>query len=126
LIKEINELHKDGKISLYDTEKILIALKELFGHLNDRYNSINSEELKREVDVMVRTYIIDENMRKQLERLEQAEQEKAQALQALENDRIDRAREMLVDGEPISKIIKYTKITEAQIMDIKDAIETTE
>jgi hypothetical protein len=75
---------------------------------------------------MVRTYIIDENMRTRLERLEQAEREKAQALQALENERTDRAREMLVDNEPILKIIKYTKLTETQILNIKGIIEATD
>lgn len=118
---EINKLHKDGKISLYDTEKILIALKELFRHLNSRYNKVNTETLNREVDIMVKT-LIDDNMRKQLDKAEKKIEQAEQELQK-EKVRITEAiREMLLDGEPIEKIIKYTKASKSEIENIQKTL----
>jgi len=64
------KLYKDKKISYYDMDRIMIAIDELFTHLNNRYQVNN--KLNTEVKKMLRTFI-DENTAKKLERLEQAE-----------------------------------------------------
>ena len=87
----------------------MIALRELFTHLNKRYKV--NEKLNTEVNDMVRTFITDD-MRKILEQLEQlknAEKRKA----------IEMATKMLLNDEPIEKIIDYTGLTEKEINDIK-------
>jgi len=67
---EVMKLYKDKKISYYDMDRIMIAIDELFTHLNNRYQVNN--KLNTEVKKMLRTFI-DENTAKKLERLEQAE-----------------------------------------------------
>jgi hypothetical protein len=113
LISEVNKLHKEGKLSLFDTEKILIALKELFGHLNDRYNKINREELNREVDIMVRTFIT-----------EQAEQDKQQTLASkLKAKDIELAQKMFTKNMSLQEIIEFTtELTETELKDIQKTI----
>ena len=62
IARKVIQIYKDGKIGLHDVDKIMIALSELFGHLNRRY-SVN-EKLNAEVEAMTRTYY-DENLVKQ-------------------------------------------------------------
>lgn len=46
--------------------------------------------------------------------------------QGREQERIETAKEMLLNNEPIEKIIKYSKLTESQIIKIKDNLKAPE
>ena len=109
IANEVMTLYKNGKIDFYDIDKIMIALKELFTHLNKRYEV--NEKLNTEVNNMVRTFITDD-MRKILEQLDKLKKEEKRKA-------VDLAAEMLLDGEPIEKIIKYTKLTQTEIQEIQ-------
>ena len=52
----------------------------------------------------------------QITRVEEAEE------RGRTEEKLETAKEMLVDGEPIEKIIKYTKLTKEKIGEIKKTI----
>jgi len=107
IANEIIKLHKDNKINFYDLDKIMIALSELFQHLNKRYKV--NEKLNAEVSDMVRTFI-NPNLIKQGEK----------------QAKIEMATEMLLEDEPLNKIIQYTKLSKTEILKIKKTLNTEE
>jgi hypothetical protein len=115
ITKDIIKLNKRDEISSYDMNRILLALQELFAHLNNRYQV--NEKLNEEVRTMMRT-LIDENTLKRLEHLEKIEK----ALEKAEQDKIDSVKEMLLNEEPIEKIMKYTKANKSEIEEIQKTL----
>lgn len=123
IAKDIIKLNKEEKISSYDMNRIMLALQELFAHLNDRYQV--NEKLNDEVRNMMRT-LIDKNTLEKLDeaekKIKQSKKQVEQAEQELQKEKVritEAIREMLLDGEPIEKIIKYTKVSKSEIEDIQ-------
>ena len=44
-------------------------------------------------------------------------------LEGIKERAIEMAQEMLLDGEPISKIMKYSKLTEEKIKELQEELE---
>ncbi|MCL2485932.1 MAG: hypothetical protein FWF32_07770 [Endomicrobia bacterium] len=106
IANEIIKVHRKNKISFYDADRVLLALQELFTHLNNRYSG--DEKLNSEVKNMVRT-LIDENMRRQLE----------QAEEKVENRAIEIAIG-LFDVLDVETIAKKTKLSLEKVLELKE------
>jgi hypothetical protein len=104
IANEIMKLHREGELSFYDVDRILLALQEMFTHLNDRYNG--NEKLNEEVKNMVRTLIEPTLIYKT--KVEQA---------------FELAIKMLLNNEPMNKIIDYTELTEEQIKNVQKTLD---
>ena len=100
IINEIINIYKGGKISFYDVDKIMLAVKELFTHLNKRY-SVN-EKLNTEVDIMVRT-LYDENVVNQA--------------------KIEIAKKLLEKGLSVEDIADSTELDPDIIEELKEQFE---
>jgi predicted transposase/invertase (TIGR01784 family) len=117
-----HELGNEGKISDEDIEKITTSIGELFKHLNDKYNA--DSKLNEEVSDMIKTLYdervfeagIEQGIEKGIER--GIENGRAEAYA----EKIEMAKEMLIDGHPIEKIIKYSKLTEEKIREIEKTL----
>ena len=109
IANEVMQFYKDGKIDFYDVDKIMIALRELFTHLNKRYKV--NEKLNAEVNDMVRTFITDD-MRIIIEQLEQLKKEEKRKT-------VEIAKKMLLKNKPIEEIIEFTGLTEKEIKEIQ-------
>jgi len=103
IAKEAAELNEIGKLIDDDFKKVLKAINNLFEHLNTRYEV--DKNLNSEVKTMTEL-IFDDTAYKR------GEYKKA----------VEMATEMLLDGEPIKKIIKYTKLTEKEIKEIQKTL----
>ena len=104
LTLEVVKLYDGNKFDINDLDKIISALNELYRHLKVRYDI--SKEISGGVDRMIKT-MYDERVAQKAEK--QAEKRKA----------VEIATEMLIEGEPIEKIIKYTKLTETEVKEIQ-------
>ena len=87
------------------------AIGELFKHLNDKYKA--DTKLNEEVSDMIKS-LYDERIF--IRGIEQGEEDGAY------KKAIEMAKEMLLDDEPITKIMKYTKLTEEKIKEIEKTI----
>ena len=103
IANEIMNLYQKKELSFYDVDRILLALQEMFTHLNNRY--VSNEKLNKEVENMVRT-LIDPKL------VNKTKTEQATEL----------AKKMLSNNEPMSKIIDYTELTEKQIENIQKSL----
>ena len=103
IVREAHELGDLGEINDEDIEKITTAIGELFKHLNDRYRA--DAKLNEEVGDMIKT-LYDERVF-----IKGKEEGKGE-------EKIKMAKEMILNGEPIPKIMKYTKLTEKEIKEI--------
>ena len=103
VVREAHRLGDMGEINDDDIEKITTAIGELFKHLNDKYDA--DAKMNAEVSGMIKT-LYDERV------YIKGEKDKAKAM----------AKEMLIDSEPIEKIIKYTKLTEKEIREIEKTL----
>lgn len=109
---ESKELSQSGKLVDEDLRKILTAVANLFAHLNNRYKV--KPELNEEVNTMVELTFDDKHFYEMGET-------KGKAKGKQENS-IEIAKEMLLDGEPINKIMKYTKLPENKIKELEKQI----
>jgi predicted transposase/invertase (TIGR01784 family) len=113
IAKTALELNKNGRLVDGDYKKVLSAIENLFIHLNNRYKG--DESLNEGVETMLKQLHPDIKGFQELMReaiiIAEKKVEKTQAVEI--------AIEMLADGEPIEKIIKYTKLTEEEIKDIQ-------
>ena len=107
IAKEAVNLNKAGRLIGADYRKVLTAMENLFVHLNSRY------EGDKNLNEGVQSMLVELNVRCVQEVSKEAEQ-RGEYKKALRM-----AAEMLLDGEPIKKIIKYTKLTEQEIKDIE-------
>jgi len=64
-------------------------------------------------------YLNDDEMNKILGVLKMTKVAEMLVADAVKEERIEMAKEMLLDGEPLDKIMKYTKLTEEEIDEIK-------
>jgi len=103
VVREAHRLGDIGEIGDEDIEKITTAIGELFKHLNDKYRA--DANLNEEVSDMIKT-LYDERV----------------FIKGKKERDIEIAKDMLLDGEPVSKIIKYTKLTEKEIREIEKAL----
>lgn len=83
---------------------MLLAIQNLVEYLNRNY--FNDEKIEEEVITMTKTLYDPEVERKGIEK---GEKKKA----------VEIALEMLKDEEPIEKIIKYSKLKEEEILELK-------
>jgi hypothetical protein len=100
IVPIVAQLYQDNEINADDNDKIITGLAELVRHLDERYKL--NEKLSGVNDVI-----------KVLNIAKKAEQdgEKRKAIEI--------AAEMLLNDEPMDKIMKYTKLTERQLQKIK-------
>lgn len=112
IANEIMRLSYDeNKIGDDDADKIMIGLQEIFKHLNGRYK-VNTK-LDSEVEDMVKSLIDKKSVEKRAKEI---------AEQLAEQRTVELVKEMLLDNEPIEKIVKYTKLTENEIKDIQKTL----
>jgi hypothetical protein len=111
ITKDIIKLNKRDEISSYDMNRILLALQELFAHLNNRYQ-VNSE-LNTEVRTMMRT-LIDENM---LKKLSQAEEQAKQR----EEQRAEEIAKSLIGILDVKIIAEKTKLPLDKVKEFAEA-----
>ena len=102
----ITELHEEHEINSDDYNKIITGLTEIMNHIDNKYNIKLGGEIE-----MIKT-IADENI---LKRARQAEQ-------ALQSEKAKTAKKMLLNNEPIDKIIDYTGLTEQEIQNIQKTL----
>ncbi|WHH57506.1 hypothetical protein [Petroclostridium sp. X23] len=98
------QLYDNKEINGDDLHRILLAISNLFEYLNQRYG--DNELLEEEVRKMTKSLydpVVEEK--------------------GIEKGKIETAKEMLADGEPIEKIMKYTKLIPEQIEELKKAIK---
>jgi histidyl-tRNA synthetase len=94
IIDEVKKLVDENKIVQDDADRIITALNKLIKYLNKKYNF--DESLNQEVDTMI------ESVFTKLKR--EGKEEVAQ--------------EMILNDEPLEKIIKYSKLTEKKIREL--------
>jgi len=119
IIIEVFNLTEEGIINKDDDNKIVTALNKLIQYLNKQYNF--DETLNQEVDIMMtssyttfrREY--DKNKLKDERERQRLEENKLK----LEIEKIEMVKEMLLDKEPLEKIMKYSKFTKTKIKHIE-------
>ena len=104
VVRLAHRLGDKGKINNEDIEKITTSIGELFKHLNDKYKA--DMKLNEEVSDMIKT-LYDERV----------------FVKGKEAQAIEVAKEMLLDGESITKIIKYSKLSEEKIREIEKTLK---
>jgi len=110
IAKEAAELNNSGRLIDEDFKKVLIAIANLFIHLNNRY------KVDESINEGVKTVLVEldfSEANKNRIAVERGKREKA----------VETAKEMLSDGEPINKIKKYTKLTENEIKEIQKSFK---
>lgn len=108
IVNITSELHEEHEINSDDYNKIITGLTEIANYLDRKYKLNNKLSGGNE---MIKG-IADKNILKRVKELEEEVSSKA----------VELAKEMLADGEPIQKIVKYTKLTEDEIKDIKKTL----
>ncbi|MBU3102306.1 hypothetical protein KPL44_24005 [Clostridium sp. DSM 17811] len=117
--KEGSQLFNNAEIDGDDLHRILLAVANLFEYLNTKYG--DDEKLNEEVRNMTKTLYdpaveqrgIEKGIEKGIEQgIEQGDI----------NAREEMVKEMLLDGESIVKIKKYSKLSEEEIEKIKNKI----
>ena len=103
IAKEVVKLNANGQLIGDDYKKVFSAITNLFVHLNNRYEV--DKNLNSEVKTMVEM-IFDDTA------YERGEHKKA----------VEMATKMLLNNEPIEKIIDYTGLTEKEIKKIKKTL----
>ena len=103
IVPIVELLYQEYEIEADDNDKIITGLAELINHLDERY------ELNKKLNG-VNDVIKVLNIAKKAER------------KGGKQEKIRTATDMLLDGEPISKIMKYTKLTEGEIQKIKNSM----
>ena len=111
IVRLAHSLGDDGKITDEDIEKITSSIGELFKHLNEKYNA--DIKLNEEVSDMIKT-LYDERIF--------VKGKVEGSINGRKEERIEIAKEMLVDGEPMEKIVKYSKLTVEEIEELKKKI----
>jgi len=117
-ILETVKKYKDEVVSLNDEEKrVLSVALDIFGKIygqSQNYNLneiIETENAERVNSMLVDVIANAKNYEKNLIRKGKKESQ------------IEMAKEMLIDGEPMSKIIKYTKLTEKEIKAVEKTLQ---
>jgi hypothetical protein len=103
IVDIVEKLYQENEINSDDHDKIVTGLAELIKHLDERYKL--NQELSG-VDNMIKVLNIARKAEK--------EAKKAEVKKAIEI-----AKKMLLNNEPIDKIMEYTELTEKQIQDIQ-------
>ena len=94
----------------------------------------NNEQIKALVDFLEYLFLIQdkelekkfENYRKEKGGALKMTVDKVRELYYKQEGRIEMAIEMLKDGEPIEKIVKYSKLSENEILELKKKLESSE
>ena len=117
-ILETVEKYKDDLIGLNDEEKRILNLAfDILSKVhksNQEYNLneiLYAENAERVSGMLSDWYADAKNYEKNLTKKAKIE------------EREEMAKEMLLDGEPISKIMKYTKLTEEKIKKIEKTLK---
>ncbi|MBU3176526.1 hypothetical protein KPL47_09080 [Clostridium estertheticum] len=109
--KEGSQLFNNAEIDGDDLHRILLAIANLFEYLNTKYGE--DEKLNEEVRYMTKTLYDPTVEQRGIEKgIEQGDI----------NAREEMVKEMLLDGESIVKIKKYSKLSEEEIIKIKNKI----
>ena len=109
--KEGSQLFNCGEIDGDDLHRILLAVANLFEYLNTRYGE--DERLNEEVRAMTKT-LYDPAV-------EQRGIEKGRE-EGVEKERKEIATQMILDEEPIEKIKKYSKLSEEEIIELRNKL----
>ena len=110
IAKEAAELNKSGRLIGEDFKKVLSAIANLFIHLNNRY------EGDKNLNEGVKTVLVELDFSTANVRRIAKEKGEQQA-------KIKMAEKMLLNKEPIDKIIEYTGLTEKKIRSIKKQLK---
>jgi len=103
IAKESAELNKADKLIDDDFKRVLIAISNLFEHLNNRYKV--DEKLNERVKTMTEL-IFDDTAYKR------GEHKKA----------VEMAKKMLLKNKPIEEIIEFTGLTKKEILSIQKTL----
>ena len=103
--REGSNLLEKGEIESEDFHKILVSVSNIFEYLNVKYG--DDEKLNEEVHNMTKTLY------------DPAVEERGIKI-GIEKGIKEMVREMLLDGESIEKIKKYSKLSEEEIEEIKN------
>ena len=109
--KEGSQLFNNGEIDGDDLHRILLAVANLFEYLNTKYGE--DEKLNEEVRSMTKTLYDPAVEKRGIEKGIEEGDMKA---------REEMVKEMLLDGESIAKIKKYSKLSEEEITKIQNEI----
>ena len=104
IVKIVEQLYQDNEFNADDHDKIITGLAELIKHLDERYKL--NQKLSGVNDVIKVLNIARKAENK-------GEQKRA----------VGMAEKMLLNKEPIEKIIDYTELTEKRILAIKKRIK---
>ncbi|MBZ9614671.1 RpnC/YadD family protein [Clostridium estertheticum] len=118
--KEGSQLFNNAEIDGDDLHRILLAVANLFEYLNTKYG--DDEKLNEEVRNMTKTLydpaVEQRGIKKGIEQGIEKGIEKGDI-----RAREEMVKEMLLDGESIVKIKKYSKLSEEEITEIKNKIK---
>ena len=116
-VLETVKKYKNDVVNLnYEEKRILNVAVDIFGRIYGQKQSYKLDEIVHEesverVDIMLVDWLTSaKNYERNLKK--EGKKEKA----------IEFAKEMILDGEPLSKIIKYSKLTEKEIKEIEKTI----
>jgi len=122
IIKSIEENEKAGNITYEDTIILIGLLKKLYTHL---YGNIKKFKKEGVNDMITDKLILDSDIIRykrdqMILRSEQREKQLIQKAEKLaekreEQARLETAEEMILDNEPLERIIKYSKLSEKKI-----------